>query len=89
MEELAKVKSQVQARKQARKQGLAMEMQSYPSTLNGQFIKEGEGFPCYEFPEPLVKNGKRYPGFEIFQDCHIQDDTTSPASKEIIPPCFD
>ena len=65
-EEPAKVKSQVQDRRQARKQGLAMEMQSYPSTLNGQLIKKGEGFPCYEFPEPLIKDGKRHPGVEIF-----------------------
>ena len=32
-------------------------------TLNGNFVKEGENFPYYGFPEPWVgKDGKVYPG---------------------------
>ena len=36
-------------------------------TLNGNFVKEGGDFPYCGFPEPWVgKDGKVYPGWEIF-----------------------
>ena len=63
-----------------------MAMDPYPFTLNGQYIKEGEDFPCYEFPEPFVHDGKCEPGFEMFLDCDFVDEgeelftTEKPAS---------
>ena len=66
-----------------------MKINYYPLTLNGQFLREGEEYPCYEFPEPFIKNGRRHPGFDIFSDCHFLDEITPIASKEVIPPCYD
>ena len=36
-------------------------------TLNGNFVREGGDIPFYGFPEPWMgKDGKMYPGWEIF-----------------------
>ena len=44
-------------------------------TLNGRFVREGEDFPFYDFPEPwLSAKKKRVPGFEIFFDLQISED---------------
>ena len=44
----------------------------YPQTLNGQFIKQGDLYPYYEFPESFTGiDGMRYPAIEIFSDCNF------------------
>ena len=64
-------------------------MDQNPFTLNGQFRKEGEDYPCNEFPKPFVVNGIRQPGFEILLDCYFTDEIPTPVHKEKAPPCFD
>ena len=66
-----------------------MKIKSYPLTLNGQFLMDGKEYPCYEFPKPFIKNGRRHPGFDIFLDCHFFDEITLTASKKVIRPCYD
>ncbi|XP_074312199.1 uncharacterized protein LOC141647769 [Silene latifolia] len=49
---------------------------AYPHTLNGQFVKEGDYFPYFNFPEPFFveKTKQKVPGFEIFEDCHFYEE---------------
>lgn len=53
------------------KQASKLARSTLKRTLNGQFIKEGEDYPSYAFPEPLVLEGIKKPGFEIFHDCNF------------------
>ena len=55
----------------------------YPATLNGQFMKQGDDSPYYEFPEPFIgKDGKKYPGIEIFTNCNfIEEGITDPTKN--------
>lgn len=46
----------------------------YQRTLNGMFVRKGEKHPCYSFPEQLIQDGIRKPGFEIFHDCAMLDE---------------
>ena len=57
------------------KRKIDVELKPYRKTLNGQFIKEGDNFPYYGFPEPWTHRatGKRLPGHEIFFDCKMPD----------------
>ena len=41
--------------------GIINLLPSYKQTLNGQLIREGEDYPCYDFPEPLVLEGIKKP----------------------------
>ncbi|KAJ8422386.1 hypothetical protein Cgig2_024804 [Carnegiea gigantea] len=45
----------------------------YPLTLNGQFLREGDNFPFYGFPEPcyIKEKGPVVLGLEIFNDYHL------------------
>ena len=43
-------------------------MHPYFKVLNGYFVREGEDFPYFQFPEPWFCNGRLTPGFEIFFD---------------------
>jgi hypothetical protein len=56
----------------------------YPLTLNGQFMKQGDEAPYYEFPEPFVgADGRKYPGIEVFADCNfLEEGITDPAKSE-------
>ena len=74
--------------KETRKKQLAKRMNAemiihpYPHPLNGQFIKQGDLYPYYEFPEPFTGiDGMRYLGIEIFSDCNfLNEGVTAPKS---------
>ena len=68
----------------AKRTNTEMMIHPYPRTLNGQFIKQGDMYPYYEFPEPFIGNdGIRYPGIEIFSDCNfLNEGVTEPKSSQ-------
>ena len=43
-------------------------MRPYFKVLNGYFVREGEDFPYFQFPELWFYNGRLTPSFEIFFD---------------------
>ena len=59
-------------KKIARRTSIEMMIRPYPHTLNGQYIKQGDVYPYYEFPEPFIRvDGIRYPGIEVFSYCNF------------------
>ena len=67
-----------QKAKEAREKALAkkegrpiwMKKVKIPPTMNGYWIREGDDFPFFSFPKPIIDSasGKRVPGLEIFVD---------------------
>lgn len=88
-EDLKRALANINEQRKARREGRALHIKPYPLTLNGQFIREGEDEPCYEFPEPFVQSGMRHPGFEIFLDCNLLDEIFPQVVREPTPSCFD
>ena len=50
------------------------DLSPYRKTLNGYFVREGEKIPYFMFPEPWCQNGVVKPGFEIFNDCELDEE---------------
>ncbi|XP_077252400.1 uncharacterized protein LOC143891750 [Tasmannia lanceolata] len=60
-----------------RRRGLRLPMAPIDLTMNGRFRKEGTGFPFCGFTETWLdeNTGQMFPGFEIFFDLELEDET--------------
>ena len=75
LEEVTKVRQKAQARKAIAKKGYLnhFTIRSYTNTLNGEFLREGDNFPFFNFLEPchIKEKGILVSVLKVFNHCQL------------------
>ena len=77
------IRKRIAAKLKKRGEKIDTSIHPYSLTLNGQFMKQGDDSPYYEFHEPFIGvDGKKYPGIEVFADCNfLEEGVTDPPKR--------